>query len=332
MSAYFQCCNRGKASLLLDLRDAGARARLAGLLDAADVVVHNMLPASARRTGLDEPTLRSARPRLVALGITGYGGARRDEPGYDLAMQAEAGWMRLTGPADGSPAAPPEGGYRAGVAIVDLTTGMMAASGILAALLRRGRTGRGAVITLSLYRTGLFSLVNVATNHMVSGRPTRRWGNAHPNLVPYQAFVAVDGPLVIGVGNDAQVGRLCDLLAIEDPELRALDNPGRLARREEVISVVARAVARRPVAELVAGLRAAGIPAAPLRSPEQAIADVARWDPEALVAIAHPRLGNIRGVASPFEADGVPVPTRPPPLPGEGGEELAAAWLRQPRG
>lgn len=328
MSAYFQCCNRGKASLLLDLRRDGDRTRLRRLLAASDVLLHNMLPPAARRLGLDGESLRARHPALVSLGITGYGGTRREEPGYDLALQAETGWIAMTGPPGGAPG----GGFKAGVAAVDVLTGMMAANGIQAALLRRARTGRGAALEISLYRTALFSLLNVATNHLVSGEGTRRWGNAHPNLVPYQSFQAADGPLVLGVGNDAQFARLCDLLGIADAELRGLDNAGRLRRRDAVVAAVAGAIARRGADELVAALRAAGIPAAPLRSPEEALADVARWDPGALVAVEHPRIGVVRAVAPPLEGPGMPGALRPPPLPNEGGEELAARWLAAPDG
>ena len=327
MSAYFQCCNRGKASLLLDLRRDGDRVRLGELAGAADVLLHNMLPPAARRLGLDGAALRARHPGLVSLGITGYGGSRREEPGYDLALQAETGWIAMTGP----PGASPGGGYKVGVAAVDVLTGMMAANGIQAALLRRARTGLGAALEISLYRTALFSLLNVATNHLVSGDGTRRWGNAHPNLVPYQSFEAADGPLVLGVGNDAQFARLCDLLGIADGALRGLDNAGRLRRRDEVVAAVAGAVEQRHAGELVAVLRAEGIPAAPLRTPEEALAGVALWDPGALVAMEHPTLGVVRGVAPPLEGPGVPAVLRPPPLPNEGGADLATRWLAAPR-
>jgi len=325
MSAYFQSCNRNKASLVLDLATAAGRQRLAELVGLADVLLHNCLPATARRLGVDGPTLASAHPRLVALGIVGYGGTRRDEPGYDLALQAEAGWIGMTGPPG-----PPDAGFKVGVAVVDVLTGLIAANGIQAALIRRARTGAGAVISLSLQRTALFSLVNVATNHLVSGEPTRRWGNQHPNLVPYQLFAAADRAIVIGVGNDAQFARLCDLLGIADPELRALGHAGRLARRADVVAAVGAAVARRAAGELVAALRAKGIPAAPLLMPHEALAAVAITDPGAVVAIAHPELGEVRLPAPPLEGDGVRSDHRPPPLPGEGGEEMAARWLARP--
>jgi crotonobetainyl-CoA:carnitine CoA-transferase CaiB-like acyl-CoA transferase len=323
MAAYFQCCNRGKASLRLDLRAPADRGRLHDLLAAADALVHNLRPSVAARLGLAPAAARARHPRLVSVGITGYSGSRRDEPGYDLAVQAESGWIAVTGP----PGAP-EDGYKAGVAVVDVLTGMMAANALLAALVRRGRTGGGAALGVSLYRTALFSLVNVVSNHLVSGRPTRRWGNAHPNLVPYQAFAAADGPFVLGVGNDAQFRRLLDLLGIAKEELLALDNAGRLARRGEVVAAIAAAVATQGRDPLVASLRALDIPAAPLRAPEEALAHVARWDPESLVAVMHRRVGTVRGVASPIEGDGVPRPSVPPPLLGEGGDEMAARWLR----
>jgi crotonobetainyl-CoA:carnitine CoA-transferase CaiB-like acyl-CoA transferase len=324
-SAYFQSCNRNKASLLLDLKEPGARARLNRLVGAADVLVHNYLPATARRLGLDVDAVVAAHPRLVALAITGYSGSRREEPGYDLALQAEAGWIGMTGPPG-----PPDAGFKVGVAVVDLLTGLLAANGIQAALLRRARTGRGAAISISLQRSALFSLINVATNHLVSGQPTRRWGNQHPNLVPYQVFAAADRAMVLGVGNDAQYRRLCELLPLGDVALRELDHGGRLARRDELVAAVAAAVARWPASELVAALRAAGIPAAPLLMPHEAIGSVTRTDPGAIVAIAHRELGEVRLPAPPIEGDGVRVAHSAPPQPGEGGEALAARWLGEP--
>jgi len=321
MSAYFQSCNRNKVSLVLDLKSGDGSARLAELLAVADVLVHNFLPASARRLGLDDATLAAAYPRLVVLGITGYSGTRRDEPGYDLALQAEAGWIGMTGP--------PEQGYKVGVAVVDLLTGFMAANGVQAALLRRARTGVGAVLSLSLHRTALFSLINVATNHLVSGEPTRRWGNQHPNLVPYQVFAAADREMVLGVGNDAQFARLCALLDINDVELRTLDHRGRLARRSEVVAAIAAAVVTRQAGELVSSLRVAGIPAAALLMPHEALTAATGTDPGALVAIAHPELGEVRLPAPPLEGDGVRREHHPPPLLAEGGEEVAARWLRR---
>jgi crotonobetainyl-CoA:carnitine CoA-transferase CaiB-like acyl-CoA transferase len=239
-----------------------------------------------------------------------------------LALQADAGWIGMTGP----PGLPEEG-YKVGVAIVDLLTGLMAANGVQAALLRRARTGRGAVLSLSLHRTALFSLINVATNHLVSGEPTRRWGNQHPNLVPYQVFRAADRAIVIGVGNDVQYRRLCDQLGIDDQRLRTLDAAGRLDRRDEVVAAIGAAVATRPAVATVTALREAGIPAAPLLMPHEAIAAVTLTDPGALVAIAHPQLGHVRLPAPPLEGDGVRREHTAPPLLGEGGEEIAARWL-----
>ncbi|HEV8238550.1 MAG TPA: CoA transferase, partial [Thermoanaerobaculia bacterium] len=174
----------------------------------------------------------------------------------------------------------------------------------------------------------LFSLINVATNHLVSGKPTRRWGNQHPNLVPYQVFAAADRAIVIGVGNDAQYRRLCELLGI-DERLRELDTAARLERRDEVVAAVGAAVGTRSADGTVAALRAAGVPAAPLLMPHETLAAVALTDPGALVAIAHPRLGVVRLPAPPLEGDGVRSEHVAPPLLGEGGDVMASRWLRE---
>jgi len=170
-------------------------------------------------------------------------------------------------------------------------------------------------------------LINVATNHLVSGKPTRRWGNQHPNLVPYQVFAAADRAMVIGVGNDAQYRRLCNLLGIDDEQLRGLDAAGRLERRDDVVAAIGAAVATRPADATVGALRDAGIPAAPLLMPHEALAAVTLSDPEALVAIAHPQLGEVRLPAPPLEGDGVRRDHLAPPLLDEGGEEMASRWL-----
>ena len=320
MAAYFQSANRGKASLVLDLARPEGRGRVHALAAVADVVVDNFRPGTRRRLGLDAATLRQDHPGLVCCSVVGYQGTRAEEPGYDLLVQAESGWMAVTGPADGEP-------YKTGVAVVDVLTGMMAANGIQAALLRRARTGEGAALEISLYRTALFSLVNVAANHFVTGESTRRWGNLHPNLVPYQPFAARDGALVVGVGNDRQFGRLLDVLGIDDGALRALDNPGRVGRRAAVEAALQARIGERRREELLRELRAADVPAACILRPDEALAAMARWDPEGLLALDHRQLGTIRGVALPVAGDGVAAAPQPPPRLGEGGDELARCWL-----
>lgn len=318
MAAYFQAANRGKRSRVLDLRQAADRERLAGLAAAADVLVDNYTPTVRERLGLG--TLADSNPRLVSLSVVGYPGTRRDDAGYDLLVQAEAGLMGITGPADGE-------AHKVGVALADVLTGMMAANGIQAALLRRARTGRGARLELSLFRTVLFSLVNVATNHLVSGEASRRWGNAHPNLVPYQPFPAADGTVVLGVGNDRQYRDLCELLDLRGHPVAELDNPGRVEHRDEVVAALAERIARRPADRLLADLASRRIPAAPVLRPDQALQHCCRWDPGTVLALDHATLGTVRTVANPLQADGLAPSPHPPPQLGEGGEEMEARWL-----
>lgn len=318
-AAYFHSVNRDKASLVLDLATDDARERLVRLAAAADVVVHNWTPAAAQRLGV-AGILDDAADQAVVLGVTGYRGERREEAGYDLVLQAEAGWMGITGPAEGDP-------HRVGVAVVDVLTGMMAASGILAALFRRERRGGGARLGVSLFQTALWSLVNVTQGHLSSGEPSRRWGNRHPNLAPYELFRAADGALVIGVGTDRQYETLLDLLGLDDPALRGLGNAGRVAHRDEIAEAIAEAVAPRSRDEILAALRAERIPAGPVLAPHEAIRSVRTWDPGAILAFEHRDLGRLESLASPLDGAGLARSHRPPPALGEGGEELARRWL-----
>jgi len=318
-ASYYHSINRNKVSLVLDLTREGDRLRLAALARRADALVHNYTPSAAERLGVAE-VLAGAAEHAAVLGVTGYRAGRREEVGYDIVLQAEAGWMAITGPENGEP-------HRVGVAVVDVLTGMMAANGLLAALVHRERRGGGAVLGVSLFQTALWSLVNVVQGHLASGEPTRRHGNRHPSLTPYELFRAADGALVIGVGTDAQYERLCDLLAITEPSLRDLDNATRVARREAIGAAIHDRVAGRGRDELLSSLRAARIPAGPVLRPDEAIAASRSWDPSALVAFEHAALGRLEALAPPLEGAGVRGTHAPPPGLGEGGGEMARRWL-----
>jgi crotonobetainyl-CoA:carnitine CoA-transferase CaiB-like acyl-CoA transferase len=326
-AAYFHSINRDKASLVLDLATDEARARLVRLAAAADVVVHNWTPAAAERLGVAR-ILDDAAERAVVLGITGYRGERREEAGYDLVLQAEAGWMAITGPVEEDGGGDP---HRVGVAVVDVLTGMMAAAGVSAALFRRERHGGGARLGVSLFQTALWSLVNVTQGHLASGEPSGRWGNRHPNLAPYELFRATDGALVIGVGTDRQYEALLDILAIDGASplrgLRGLDNAGRVAHRREIARAIDDAIHDRPRADVLAALRERRIPAGPVLRPDEAIRSVRSWDPGAILAFEHAELGRLESLASPLEGAGLSRTHSPPPRLGEGGEERARRWL-----
>ena len=322
MAAYFQSCNRNKVSLVLDLKQETDRARLYALAEQAHVVIDNFTPRVRRKLGLEPERLHEIHSGLVTLGISGYRGARADEPGYDIMIQAESGLMGITGPANGQP-------YKVGVAMVDVLTGMMAANGVLAALFRQQRTGTGAALSISLYQTALWSLINVGTNHLVSGEPSRRWGNQHANIVPYQDFDLADRTLIIGVGNDRQYRRLCDLLNIADARLWGMNNADRLQNRDEIIGLLAEKLAFWQSDDLLPLLKEAGIPAAPILRPDEALTQVQAWDPTAILALSHENLGTIRLPDTPLSGSGIRTRHTPPPQKNEGGEALAARWLTE---
>lgn len=320
MAAYFQCCNRNKSSLVLDLKDPAHYQKLLDLAAKADVVLDNFPPALKKRLNLEDEILRQCNPGLVTLNITGYSGERQNDPGYDVMIQAESGIMGITGPPTGPP-------YKVGVAVVDVLTGMMAANGILAALYRKARTGIGAALSISLYRTALLSLVNVSTNHLVSGRESQRWGNAHPNIVPYEPFQLADRTILLGAGNDSQFKRLCDLVGIDDPAILKLDNPGRLAARDRLVDLFQQKLARRQSQDILAQLKENGIPAAPILRPDEALAAIRGWDPDALLALEHKQLGKMELVNNSLVGEGMRQTHLAPPRLGENGQQLAQTWL-----
>jgi crotonobetainyl-CoA:carnitine CoA-transferase CaiB-like acyl-CoA transferase len=284
-SAYFICANRNKKSVTADLASASGRNLAASLARGADVVVENFRPGALERLELDADRLRSEHPGLVWLTITGFG-ADSDRPGYDFVVQAERGWMAITGAPDGAPT-------KVGVALVDVITGKDAAAAVLAALVARGRTGRGAHIHVSLSRSATSALMNVAQNVLVSGRDAARWGNAHPNLVPYELFQATDRAVAIAVGSDTQWQAAARVLGLE---LLAVDgrlatNAGRLAHRDLVVRAVAERVRTRSASEWVEALAADGVPCGVVRSVKEALREE---DASPRTGIAPPYPGAVR--------------------------------------
>ena len=266
-SAYFLSVNRNKLSLTADFAKPADLELLRALADEADVVVENFRAGTLERRGLGAATLMKRNPRLVWCTISGFGVAAT-RPGYDFVVQAESGWMSITGEPAGEP-------MKHGVALVDVITGKDAVIAILAALVERGVTGRGRQVHVSLEGSARAALVNVAQNALVSGAPPRRWGNAHANLVPYQLFEASDRLLVIAVGSDSQWTACARALGLDDLAMdEALrTNAGRIAARERVVTEITRALKARTAAEWVARLDAAGVPCGIVRTVPEALAE-----------------------------------------------------------
>lgn len=314
-AAYFLGTNRGKRSLTVDFTKPAGADIIRRLAAESDVFLENHKVGDLARYGLDYATLRSINPKLVYCSITGFGqtGPYASRPGYDFAIQALSGLMSVTGEPDGAP-------QKVGVAVSDLMAGLYATVAILAALYHRGERGEGQVIDLALLDVQVAALANVALNYLVSGDVPGRWGNAHPNIVPYQVFPTADRPIVIAVGNDAQFARLCEVL--EQPtwsgDARFATNDGRVRHRAALVSLISDALRHDARDTWLARLEAAAVPCAPINDVAELFAD-----PQ----VAHRGLtfdlpvaggGTVPQIASPLRLAATPPRVDvPPPALGE---------------
>lgn len=314
-SAYFLCANRNKRSVTADLKTEKGRGRVRRLAAEADVLIENFAPGTLEGWGLGYEALARANPGLVLCSITGYGSEGPDagRPGYDFAIQACAGWMAATGEPRGDP-------MKVGFALVDVLTGQNAAIAILAALRERDRSGRGQRIEVALFDSALAGLINVAQAALVTGREPARYGNAHPAIVPYQAFQAADRLFVVAVGNDAQWRRLCAAIGSDawaaDP--RFATNPARVENRAELVTLLAERFAGDSAAGWLARFERAGIPCAPVRPVGEALDDPAFRARDGIWMMQAPTSGRVETVASPMRFARTPATLRrPAPALGE---------------
>ena len=322
VAAYFLSANRGKKSAAIDFAQPEGAALVRKLAGQSDVVVENFKVGGLKKFALDAETLRAANPRLVIASITGFGqdGPYADRAGYDFIIQGMGGLMSLTGLPDGTPGGGP---LRVGVAVIDLFTGMYTATAVLAALFRRERTGEGAHIDAALFDTSLAMLANQVSNALVSGKDPPRQGNTHPNIVPYQPFDAADKPLIIAVGNDRQFARLAELCGHPEwaSDERFATNAARVANRAEMVRLVGDCIRRNSAAEWFEKLDAAGIPAGPINTISEALADVQAQHRQMVRTMAGMQL-----MGSPVRLDGERADSDlPPPGLGQHTEEVLAA-------
>jgi crotonobetainyl-CoA:carnitine CoA-transferase CaiB-like acyl-CoA transferase len=319
-AAYFLAVNRGKRSVAVDLARPEGRALVQRLARSADVVVENFRAGTAERLGLGYDELARENPGLVYCSISGFGPGRAPEgrPGYDFVVQAESGLMAITGEADGAPS-------KVGVAVVDVLAGYAASTAILAALVGRGETGRGERIEISLLDTALSALVNVASSALVTGAEPERYGNAHPNIVPYQTFEAADGVIAVAAANDGLYRRLCEALGRPElaDDLRFRTNPDRVENRAELTRLLTAVFATRTADDWIARIDEAGVPVGKVRGVLEAIGQAERAGRGATVTVAHPTAGALPLVSSPVRPPGAPEPS-PPPLLGEHTREVLA--------
>ena len=312
ISTYYLTANRNKQSLAIDLRTPAGRQLILDLAAEADVVVDNFLPASLKRLGLDYEALSAINPRLIHCSITGYGqnNPLENRPGYDFIIQAESGFMSITGEKDGEP-------MRLGVAFIDLVTGMNAVQGILAALYEREKSGRGQAVDVALSDSAMHFLANIATGYLNTGKVPQRFGNAHPSIVPYQLFNTADGRIALAVGNDEQYRRLCQDV-LDRPELyddpRFTQNRGRTEHRDALLPLLQAEFESWTSATLIAALRERGIPVGEVKTVAQAFdSEPARYR-DLVISAEHPLAGEVRMVRSPLRLSRTPTvaPTAPP--------------------
>lgn len=319
-SAYYLCCNRNKRSVTVNLKSDEGRDLIKQIALKSDVLVENFLPGTLDGWGLGYEALTRENPRLVFCSITGFGqtGPRRDEPGYDILIQAMAGVMSITGEPDGSPT-------KVGVAISDITAGLFASNAIMAALFSREKTDRGDRIDISLFDSTIAWLANVGSNYLTTGAVPVRHGSAHPNIVPYQAFQAADGALIIAVGNDSQFVRFCNVLARPDlaTDPRFLTNAVRVENRATLLPILSQLIAPRPVSEWLQRLEEAEIPCGPVNTLDRVFADPQVIARNMLLDVEHPTIGPLKLAGSPLKLGSIDsTPHKPPPRLGEHTDEV----------
>ena len=328
-SAYYISINRNKKSITLDISTPEGQEIVRGLVAQSDVVIENYKVGQLAKYGLDYESLKAIKLNLIYCSITGFGqtGPYQHRAGYDFILQGMGGFMSITGEADHLPGGGPQ---KAGVAIVDLFTGMYASSAILAAVIHRDRSGEGQYIDMALLDTQVAMLANISSNYLCSGVSPHRWGNAHPNVVPYQTFQTSDSWIIVAVGNDGQFRHFVkagdrELLA-DDP--RFATNPARIEYRDALIPLLAAMVKEKTKVEWISLLESVGVPCGPINNLQEV------FENEQVVArgiqlnVPHPTAGSMKLVASPMRLSKTPVTMRmPPPLLGEHTEEILSATL-----
>ncbi len=324
-SAYFVSANRNKRSIMVNMKSPAGLDIVRRLAANSDVFVENFRTGVLDSMGLGYEQLRNVNARLIYCSISGYGrtGPYADRPGYDCVIQAEGGFMGITGPEEGPP-------FRVGVPIIDITAGMFSATAILAALRARDLTGEGQLIDLSLLDTQVALLANVASNYLVGGQEPRRLGNAHPNIMPYEAFRARDRWFMLAAGNERMWSILCDVIG--QPELKAdprfADNNARLVNRQTLRLILEEAFLTHDADDWLAELRRAGIPCGPINTIPEVFSHPQADARDLVTEVEHPSAGVVQLLGFPYKLSQTPAQVRrPPPMLGEHTKEVLVELL-----
>ena len=314
-SAYYLSCNRNKKSVTVDISKPEGQKIIHALAAKSDVLIHNFKVGGLDKYGLGFEAMHAKHPHLIYTAISGFGqdGPLASEPGYDLMAQAMGGLMGHTGAEGADPT-------KAGVALVDVMTGLYAAIGTLAALRARDKTGKGQMVDLALLDVTLASMTNIAQYYLTSGKAPKRFGNAHATIVPYQSFEAKDGHMVIAIGNDHQFRKFAGALGKAEwaDDARFAHNSARVANRDVLVPLIADVLVAKSVDEWVALMRDIDVPAAPVNSIDK-VFDIDQIQSRGMeIEMSHPQSPSpIKLVGSPFHLSGTPVSYRlPPPVMG----------------
>jgi formyl-CoA transferase len=320
-AAYYLCVNRNKRSLTVNMKSPEGQQMIRELAQKSDILIENYKVGTLQKIGLGYEDLKKINPGLVYCSITGFGqdGPYKDKPGYDFMIQGMGGVMSFTGDPEGPP-------MKVGVAIVDITAGLFACSAILAALRHREKTGVGQYVDISLLDSVVSWLANVGSNYLVSGQLPRRYGNGHPNIVPYEPFKTKDGTYIaLAVGNDQQWQKFCRLSGLngvsEDP--RFATNPERVRNREALIPLVAEKMLDRTGEEWLRELDHLKIPCGPINTFDKVFSDPHVLSRRMVADVPHPTAGTVKMVASPMKLSETPCDiNKHPPLLGEHTDEI----------
>jgi len=323
-AAYYLAANRGKRSVTVDIASAEGQAIIRELALTSDVVLENYKVGQLKRYGLDYDSLKAIKPDLVYCSVTGFGqdGPYAHRAGYDFLIQGMGGLMSITGERDDLPGGGPQ---KAGVAITDLMTGMYATVAVLAALTHRDRTGVGQHIDMALLDTQVAMLANMGSNYLNSGKPPKRWGNAHANIVPYQTFAAADGHIIVATGNDGQYQKFVE--AGNRPDLandaRFATNPLRLQHRDVLVPLLADMVRTRTRDEWINQLEAVGVPCGPINDLHDVFENPQVKARGTAIEMDHPSAGKVKLVRSPMKMSVTPADAAlPPPMLGQHTDEV----------
>jgi crotonobetainyl-CoA:carnitine CoA-transferase CaiB-like acyl-CoA transferase len=331
-SAYFLSTNRGKRSVTIDFIHPEGQKLVQALAAKSDVVIENFKVDGLAKYGLDYPSLQPLNPGLIYCSITGFGqtGPYRHKPGYDFMIQGIGGLMSITGEPDQRPGGGP---MKVGVAVADIFTGLYAAIAILGALAHRDRTGGGQYIDLALLDTQVAVLANQAMNYLVTGVAPERLGNAHPNIVPYQVFVASDGHIIVAVGNENQFARMCEVIGRSElaSDARFATNASRVNNRDELIAILQGIFAARTMRDWLESLERAGVPCGPINTVADVFADPQVQARGLKLDLRHPSIGLVPSVANPIKYSATPISySSAPPMLGADTDEILREMIGVP--